>query len=608
MTLKKIRSILFLALFTALAGRLFAGTPPSPETTKGPLPDSQVLLIFVDSLRPDIVDLMVEKGRLPNIKKFFYDKGLRFQNFFSTFPSLTVNAYTCLITGKRPDQSGLKAQSLFERFPTRKKNIMKRMFFIPEKFPRYFNMLTNVEKAPAVLKQNKAKALYDYLGEKYHTALVPVSPSAIPWAWPHVASNEVDHAYFVTTEAPAMLDDLNGKYAVRYMVPDTRAKLLIVWFTLLDEEQHRRERGQFDEAVQKEMDNVDEWLGKIYDGLVRESNGRQPYVILFSDHGAYGGQNGVYNQPYYIGRDLFYRIFKMNVRGPDYTISHAGTDLASYAYIDNMGRGQARIFLPAGDSTSGNWERPNTFYELTHYGLGPNRKPVDLVSELLNINLESRNKFPGTIDPHPIDLLFVKLAEDLVYVARRGGIEALIEIGREGEHLRYRYRPIRNFSQDQTGQCTFEETSSADPFGYLTDPKFRAEDRAAFLQEFHDDREWLEATYETAYPDAVTAVARALSWKPELSHLARSQDPDLWISAASGWNFRIEDINGADHGAILKDALRSTLMLSGPHIRTGTESAPHRLIDLTPTLMQLVGYKKKTDFDAAAIENIYENA
>jgi hypothetical protein len=233
---------------------------------------------------------------------------------------------------------------------------------------------------------------------------------------------------------------------------------------------------------------------------------------------------------------------------------------------------------------------------------------VDLVSELLNIDLGSRNQLPGTVDPHPVDLLFVKLAENLVYVARRGGIEALIEIDREGENLRYRYRPIQNFSQDQAGQCAFEENPSADPFGYLTDPKFHAPDRIKFFQEFHNDQEWLEATFETAYPDAVTAVARALSWKPELSYLARSQDPDIWISATPGWNFRIEDINGTDHGAILGDALRSTLMISGPHIRTGTESTPYRLIDLTPTLMQLIGYKKKTDFDAGPIKNIYENA
>ena len=107
-------------------------------------------------------------------------------------------------------------------------------------------------------------------------------------------------------------------------------------------------------------------------------------------------------------------------------MDHPGMDIASYAYIDNMGRGQARIFLPVGDSMSWNWQRPNSLYQLRHYGLGPNRKPVDLIQELLNIDLTERNKFPGKIDPHPVNLAFVKLSEEMIYVAGQGGTEALI--------------------------------------------------------------------------------------------------------------------------------------------------------------------------------------
>lgn len=604
---KRILSLIFLfsVVFTALA----QAKDPSPALpAKGPAPDAKVLVIFVDSLRPDIVDLMVAKGSLPNIKKHFYDKGLRFQNFFSTFPSLTVNAMGCLITGKPQDQSGLKAQSLFERFPARKKNALKRMFTPKGHYPRFFNMLTKVEKAPDVLKENKAKALYDYLKEKYHATLVPVSPTALPWAWPHLAANDVKRPYFVAADAPEILDDLNGKYALRYMVPDTRSKLLLVWFSQMDTEQHHYDGGQFSPEAQKRLENVDQWIGKLYDGLVKESAGRLPYVILFSDHGAYGGENNVYNQPYYLGHDFFYKQLKMNVRGPDYSVHYPGSDLDSYTYIDNMGRGQARIFLPVSDSTSENWSRTNTLYELEHYGLGPNRKSVNLIQELLNINLEARNTFPGKIDPHPVDLIFVKISENLLYVIRQGGAQALIEIERDGKDLRCRYKPVENVSQDISGKLTYTETLAQDPFGYLKDPGFHAPDAAKFIQEFHTSREWLDATYGTAYPDAIPAIAHALSWKPELAALAKSQDPDLWLSAAHGWNFRFEKINGADHGAILRDSMRCTLMISGPHIRAGIDSTPHRIIDVTPTLLELVGYKGKADLDSAPLGGIYEDA
>lgn len=603
--MKKITLLLLtVCVFFGNAGPCYA---VSALETKRTSADAKILFIFVDSLRPDVVDDMVAKGQLPTIKKLFYDQGMRFPNFFSTFPSLTVNAFTCLITGKWSDQSGLKAQSLFERFPTRKKNILKRIFFIPEHFPRFFNMLTAVDKAPEILKKNHVKTLYNYLGEKYHAAVVPISPSVIPPAWPHLATNDVNHPYRVVIEASQKLDSLNGKYALRYMVPDTRGKLFMIWFTEMDEAEHRCEWGQFGPEVRKKIEEVDQWIEKIYDGFTHQDKGKAPYVILFSDHGAYGGAHGVYNQPYYLGRDFFYKILKMNVRGPDYSISHPGTDMTSFTYIDNMGRGQARIFLPVTDGLSGNWNRPNTLYELTHYDLGPNRKPVNLIQELLNIDLSERNKFPEKIDSHPVDLLIVKLSKELIYIVKQGGAEALIRIEEKDGKLRYRYEPVRNVSQDANGNLTYEENAAEDPFGYLKHPVFHAPDPAKFIKEFHNDQEWLDATYETDYPDAVSLISHALGWKPGFSAMAKAQDPDIWLSATPGWNFRIEDINGTDHGSIYKDSLRATLMFSGPGIRVGTNPTPHRIIDVTPTLFQILNDPSKKDFDSIPIEGLYEN-
>ena len=569
--------------------------------------DAKVLVIFVDSLRPDVVDEMVAAGQLPFIKEHFYDRGLRFPNFFSTFPSLTINAFTCVLTGQWPDESGLKAQSLFERYPTHPKPLLKKMFFVPEDFPRHFNLLSKIDKAAEILRQNRVKALYDTLGEKYHPSVVPVSPSVTPWAWPHVAANEVDHPYRVSIEAAEHLDTLNGVYGLRYMVPDTRGRLFMIWFTEMDVDQHKYKGGQFAPEVRQRMIAVDDWARKIYDGLVKEDNGKLPYVVLFSDHGSYGGRDGVYNQPYYLGRDFFYQTLKMNVQGPDYVMSHPGTDSGAFTYIDNMGRGQARIFLPVGDLWSGNWERPNTLRELRQYGRGPNRKSVDLLRDLLEINLEARNEFPGKIDPHPVDLIFVKLSEKVLYAVRRGA-EALIRIEDADGLSLIRYTPVKNVSQTAEGQLTFEEDWTADPFGYLRDPGFRAPNARQFLGESHNDKEWLEATTATDYPDAISALVHGLSWKTKLARLAGSQDPDLWLTATPGWNFRIEELRGADHGSLYKDSMRSTLMISGPRIRSGVDPSPLRLIDLTPTLYQLIGEKdNKKALSSVPIAGIYED-
>ncbi|HNX68841.1 MAG TPA: alkaline phosphatase family protein [Candidatus Omnitrophota bacterium] len=599
----------FLCIFVATSSGC-AHRPAATVPAKGPNPDAKVLFIFVDSLRPDTVDDMVREGKLPNIKKFFYDQGLRLPNFYSSFPSLTVNAYGELLTGQWPDRTGLKAQSLFERYRTRRKGFWKRLFRINETFPKRANMLTDVEAAPNLLKRNGIKTLYDLLGEKFHPSIVPVSPTTAPMAWPHVAANDVEHPYHATVEATQKFDDINGKYAMQYMVSDTRGKLFMLWFMEMDEEQHHEEKGQRSDKTREKLIKIDEWLGKIHEGLVRENGGREIYLILFSDHGAYTGPGEVHNQPYHIARDFFYDTLKMNTRGPDYAVNHPGTDLDRYTYIDNMGRGQARIFLPVGDAQSGNWNRPNTLYELEHYGLGPNRKPVNLIRELLRIDLSARNKFPGQTDPHPVRFIFVKLAKDLVYILGQNGAAALLRIEENQSKLRYRYTPVRDVSQDAAGKLSWQEPAGADPFGYLTDPKFHAPDASKFLANFHDDREWLEATYETDFPEAVSALAHSFSWRPDLERLAPSEDPDICLSATPGWNFRIEDTNGVDHGAINRDAMRATLMLSGPNIRSGTDTKPHRLIDVTPTLFQLLGYdySKTTHLDSEPIEGIYEKS
>lgn len=599
-----IRSIVLAFLIAVGSGAQARGSESSAGTA-GPLPDARVLFIFVDSLRPDTVDEMVAEGRLPTIKKLFYDEGLRFKNFFTTFPSLTVNATGILMTGKWANETGLKAQSFFERYPVRKRSVWKKIFFVKDRHPKYINLLADIDGASRILKQNETKAIYNYLGDKYHPSLVPINPSTTLVAWSHVAANNVKQPLFVTTEAAENLDMINARYALQYMVSDTRGRFFWVWFTDLDKGQHADSFGQHGD-VRKKMEETDGWIGKIYEGLVRSAKGKPVYIFLFSDHGAYGGQGGVYNQPFYLGRDYFYRVLKMNVIGPDYMVRHPGTNLKSFAYIDNMGRGQARIFLPVADAFSGNWNRPNSLYELQHYGLGPNRQAVNLIDALLGINLEKRNEFPAQVDPHPVEFVFAKVSPTLIYVKKQGGSEALIEVERRGEKDWYRYEPVRNVTQDREGKLSFDRKAKDDPFGYLSDPRFHAANPREFIAQYHDDAAWLRAAHETDFPNAVTVLVKMFTWKSELSYLAPAQDPDLCLSAMRGWNFRVENIKGADHGSITRDAMQAVLMLSGPNIRKGVDLTPYQIVDVTPTLFHLLGFDGETDFSSVPIEGIYE--
>lgn len=68
----------------------------------------------------------------------------------------------------------------------------------------------------------------------------------------------------------------------------------------------------------------------------------------------------------------------------------------------------------------------------------------------------------------------------------------------------------------------------------------------------------------------------------------------------------MDNIQGTDHGALLRSAMHSTLMISGPNIRNTVDPSPRLIIDIAPTLLQLVGYQGKTYFASAPIEGLYE--
>lgn len=579
-----------------------------PEISEGepagaPVPNAMVILIYVDGLKPDTVDEMISFGHLPNIKEIFYDRGIRLKHCFTVYESNTVVANSVFMTGRWPDATGIKNQAFFERFETTSRPFFKRLFR-KEKYPRTYNLLSDLNVAPRLLKEHKVRAFYDYLGERYLSTISPINPATAPMAWPHTAVNEVENPFFVTTEAKDQIDQINGEYALHLMLNNPHGRLLLIWLPGLDDDGHITSYGQLGGA-RRNMALTDRLIGELGKSLEGQKKRPRTYMILFSDHGNMGGDNGTYNQPFHIGVDFLFDILKMNVRNAHYTRIHPGTNPDHFVYLDSMGRGQAKIYLPVGGSVSGDWTRPNTLYELQHYGLGPNRESVDLISSLASLNLSARNVFPEKTSPYPVDLVMTKVKKDLIYVRKHDGSEALIWAKREAGKDYFRYLPVRGVIEDQSGNLNYEE-ADIDPFGYLVHPAFHAGgDRNGFLNQYHDLDEWLEATFETDYPDAVVALWKVFGWSDALSHLTKARDPDMMLSANKGWNFFHEPIQGTDHGYLKAPSMRIPMMISGPNIKHGVISKPYRLINLTPTVFHMIRYEGKTDFDAAGIEGIY---
>jgi hypothetical protein len=286
---------------------------------------------------------------------------------------------------------------------------------------------------------------------------------------------------------------------------------------------------------------------------------------------------------------------------------HPGIDKTRFIFFDNQGAGQAKLFLPSGAYFSGPWKR-NRLAELMQYEVRPAQGRINLLESLRDFRPPG---WDGSGVP-PVDLILVKLAPGQVLVDGHGGAQALIttETASDGRE-RYRYQPVRRVSQSQDGAVQSEASlPGEDPFGYLHDPDFlTATGGAAWLAHPHTPDEWLQATAKTRYPDAVVTMATFFAWKPVVADLADVRDPDLLVTASEGWSFRSDDGQGTDHGYPLADAMRITWMLSGPNIRHGIVEAPQRIVNILPTILELIGWPyDPAQLDGRAVQGLYKDS
>lgn len=116
--------------------------------------------------------------------------------------------------------------------------------------------------------------------------------------------------------------------------------------------------------------------------------------------------------------------------------------------------------------------------------------------------------------------------------------------------------------------------SSGDPLDYRDDGAC-----AAFVEAgWHSSREWLAATAHTRYPDFVPQI---------LEMFESPRAGDIVVFADEGWTFRRGERGG--HGSAASSDVCVSMFFSGPDLPRGA-SIPHgRLVDVMPTLLELLG-------------------
>lgn len=184
--------------------------------------------------------------------------------------------------------------------------------------------------------------------------------------------------------------------------------------------------------------------------------------------------------------------------------------------------------------------------------------------------------------------------------------------------LSLKYVPIQGLTQDANGQITFTrvELTEGFPLRLFEDPLLAVpgESRAAWLQDWHTDLEWLRATHRTTYSNGIVGLNEQLARHPsslfatdapglsEDERLLRRfrlrqrhlVEADMLVLANNHWNFDVRGFNpGGNHGSFFRISTHSTLMFAGG-ARTGIPEGqvvrePYDSLSFVPTLLTLTG-------------------
>ena len=556
---------------------------PAPRTVKPSAPpsavaDANVVIFFIDGLRPDVVTEMAESGHMPNFRELFIENGTWVRNSFTVEPSLTLTSFASMITGTYANRHGVKMQAYYDRDTDTYINGLSDQYFT---------------RFAAEVKARDVKAIYDYFPKTFASGAMPFEPL---WPnvlelnlteWLHRAVSTADWVSNIKSE----MDDVQTRFAVD-MASSPQAKVMLVWLPSNDVVSEHTPHGQFGGA-RPTIARMDADLGQIVGRLKNRHRFDNTYFILVSDHGHAGGHE-VVNKRFDVKREVFHAYFQMNVVSMWQRFNYPGAPTGRLGAVSDCD-GAVGIFLPRGNVDSGDLSEPDTYEALTHYGLADGSH-VNAVERFTEYSAAG-HWAADDLKHRPVDFAVTKVDADSVLLYKTMDRQALIHTRRNSSgELEYKYQPVRRFVPGQAPELI----ASGDPLGYLDSEAFQTEvdDVQGWLAGYHTGTEWLQATYRTEYPACVDTLALYFRWDgPVTKDSPVPSQPGILLFSNLGWVFepkdnlatRNETTIGSRHGMAFRAATNNSLFVSGPGIKKGNiDETPHRIVDVMPTVLEMM--------------------
>ena len=257
----------------------------------------------------------------------------------------------------------------------------------------------------------------------------------------------------------------------------------------------------------------------------------------------------------------------------------------------------------------------NTLGDLQRYVVGPSAEgmvvaangSLDMDRSFRRVDyfaaltaLQVRNNVQKGVAPHPVDFIAFPL-KDSVWLYKSPDRQALIETREttSGE-TELRYVPIAYLHQDDAGELHYDRAAWGPgfPLAYFEDPNLNVAPQ--WLDDWHTERDWLNAVHRTVYSNGIIGATEALLMKPVAdSYLERKRElrrVDMIVFANDHWNFNVRGFNpGGNHGSLLRVSTHSVLLFAGGSdtgLPRGVRIAtPYDSLDFVPTILDLMERK-----------------
>ena len=372
-----------------------------------PIPDANVIIIYVDGLRPDVAVEMAEWGHMPNFRELFLENGVWVRNSFTVQPSLTLTSFSSMITGDYANRHGVKMQAYYDRDADTYVNGLS---------VRYFTRFANEVKARGV------KTIYDYFPDSFGSGAMPYEPlranvlqmNLVEWL--HRAVNTANYTSNIKNE----MDDVQTRFALD-LVSSPKVKVMMVWLPSTDVVSEHTPHAQFGGA-RPTIARMDQDLGKIVERFKIRQRFENTYFILVSDHGHAGGHD-IVNKRFDVKREIFHAYLQMNVVGAWHRFDYPGAPEDRLGAVSDSD-GAVGIFLPLRSEDSEDLSIPNTYQQLTHYDLADGSQ-VNAIELFAEYSSTGRWKDKDTTK-RPVDFAVAKVDANTVLIYKTMDRQALI--------------------------------------------------------------------------------------------------------------------------------------------------------------------------------------